>query len=131
MSNARRYGIAIGLLAMVYGTCTAASAERWSCEMQMTPGRTYKQEWIVSEDKMFAPKGKGYFRVVLNDRDTLLAFFRFWNKDRTTNNHYVMIAKSTGVVTEIDEMGGFDFGPDPEQWVPPTTTVGHCSLEHP
>jgi len=122
-------GVAIGLIAMVYGTSTAASAERWLCEMQMTTGKTYKQEWIVSEDKMFAPKGKGYFRVVLNNRDILLAFFRFWNKDRTANNSYVIIAKSTGVVTEIEEAGGLDFGPQPEEWVSPTTTIGHCSLE--
>jgi hypothetical protein len=90
-------------------------------------GKAYGQEWIVSEDKMLAPKGKGYFRVVLNDKDTLLAFFRTWNKNGTSNNHYVLIVKTTGVATEIDDMAGFDYGPGPEQWSPPTTTVGHCS----
>ena len=118
----------IGLIAMICGASTAANAERWSCEMQMTTGKTYKQEWIVSEDKMSAPKGKGYFRVVLNNRDTLLAFFRSWSKDQTPNNSYVIIAKSTGVVTEIDDIN-VDFGPSPEGWVSPTTTIGHCSLE--
>jgi len=80
---------------------------------------------------MFAPKGKGYFRVVLNNTDTLLAVLRFWNKDRTANNSYVIIAKSTGVVTEIDDISGLDFGPQPEEWVLPNTTIGRCSLEQP
>jgi hypothetical protein len=125
-----RRGVAIGLLVVVCGAGTAASAEKWSCEMQMSAEKTYKQEWVVSEDKMFAPKGKGYYRVVLNNRDTLLAVFRFWNKDRTTaSNSYVIIAKSTGVATEIDDIGGLDFGPQPEQWALPSTILGHCSLD--
>jgi len=128
MNEMRRRGVAVGLMAMACGT-TPANAEKWSCEMQMSTGKTYKQEWIVSQDKMFAPKGKGYFRVVLNNEDTLLAFFRFWNRDQIANNSYVIIAKSTGVVTEIYDIGGLDFGPQPDEWTSPTTTIGHCSLE--
>lgn len=84
MNNARRHCIALGLLVTAHGTCIAASADRWSCVMTMA-GKNYMQEWNVSEDKMSAPKGKGYLRVVLNDRDTLLAFFRTWNKSGTSN----------------------------------------------
>src|ERR1700721_1539730 len=124
MNIARRHCIALGLLVTAHGTCIAASADRWSYVMTMA-GKNYMQEWIVSEDKMSAPKGKGFLRVVLNDRDTLLAFFRTWNKSGTSNNHYVIIAKTTGVATEIDDMAGFDYGPGPEQWAAPTTTVGH------
>jgi hypothetical protein len=121
------------LAAIICGSITAESAEKWSCEMEMS-GKLYKQEWIVSDDKMFAPKGKGYFRVVLNNSDTLFAFVRLWPnpKDRTPKNMYVVIAKSTGVVTEFDDfLADYNFGPNPDQWGPPVVTVGHCSLEQP
>ncbi len=114
---------------------TVASAEKWSCDMEMSKGKLYKQEWIVSDDKMFAPKGKGFYRVVLNDSDTLLAFKKMWSdpaKDPTVSSYvYIVIAKSTGVVTEIQEMVGFDYGTRPEQWMPPLVTVGHCLMEQP
>jgi hypothetical protein len=128
--------IALALATIICGSITAASAEKWSCEMEMsTKGKTYKQEWIVSGDKMFAPKGKGYFRVLLNNSDTLFAFVRFWStapKDRTPKNDYVLIAKSTGVVTESDDiLADYNFGPNPDEWTPPVVNVGHCSLEQP
>jgi hypothetical protein len=125
--------IALVSAATICGPNSAANAEKWSCEMEMsTKGKTYKQEWIVSGDKMFAnSKAKGY-RVVLNNSDTLFAFFRLWSndpKDRTPTNFYVLVAKSTGVVTEFDDLpADYNFGPNPDQWSSPAVTVGHCSL---
>lgn len=127
----REFLLAVAVIAC--GTSTALSAEKWSCDMGMG-GKTYKQEWIVSSDRMFAPKGKGFFRVVLNNSDTLLAFFRLLpndpkNRPRTI---YVLIAKSSGVVTEIDDIAMNTFiSPEAEKYGEPNVTVGHCSLEHP
>ena len=117
--------IALASAAIICGSNSDANAEKWSCEMEILKGKTYKQEWIVLDDKMFSPKGKGYFRVELNNSDTLFAFTRF-------SNVYVVISKRTGVVTEIHEIPGLDYyGKEPEQWVPPGVSVGHCSLEQP
>jgi hypothetical protein len=67
--------VAFAFVAMICGSITTASAEKWSCDMEMsTKGKAYKQEWVVSGDRMFAPKGKGYLRVVLNNNDMLFAF---------------------------------------------------------
>jgi hypothetical protein len=49
----------------------------------------------------------------------------------TVGNLSVMITKRTGVVTEIDEIFGFDEGMQTKQWFPPTIDSGHCSLEQP
>jgi hypothetical protein len=126
------YVLAIALTAISFWPTTSANAEKWSCEMEMPKGKTYKQEWIVSNDRMFAPKGKGYLRVLLNNTDTLLAFLTMYTKDRTPANHYVMISKSTGVLTEIQELVGLDFGPQSQEWISPVVEIGHCSsLERP
>jgi hypothetical protein len=58
--------IAFALATIICGS------EKWSCDMEMQKGKPYKQEWIVSDDKMFVPKGKGYFRVAENNSETLL-----------------------------------------------------------
>jgi hypothetical protein len=62
--------IALASAAIICGSNSAANAEKWSCEMEMSKGKTYKQEWIVSDEKMFAPKGKGYFQVVRSRKPT-------------------------------------------------------------
>jgi hypothetical protein len=83
---------------------------------------------------MFAPNGKGFFRVAENDSDKLLAFLRIWDdpaKNPRPSNTYIVIAKKTGVAIEIDDED-FDFGQRPDQWMPPSvTSFGHCSLEQP
>jgi hypothetical protein len=133
--------IALALAAIICGS-SAASAEKWSCDMEMTKGKTYKEEWIVSGDKMFVPKGKGYYRVVLNNNDTLFAFLRITPKDVPQKpsstykndfyNDYILIAKSTGVLTEFNDFAGdYNFGPNPDQWMPPVVDIGHCTLEQP
>ena len=102
----------------------------------MKKGKPYKQEWIVSDDKMkmFVPKGKGFYRVAVDDDDTLLGFLRIWTDPKKSPRpftSYVLIVKSTGVAIEIDDMD-FDWGPRPEQWMPPSvSSFGHCSLEQP
>ena len=83
---------------------------------------------------MSSAKGKGYYRVELNNSDTLVAFAKLWTdptKAIASSNLYVVISKPTGVVTEITEIAGLDFGKQPEQWMLPLVNVGHCSLEQP
>jgi hypothetical protein len=129
----------LALIAVACGSSAAVSAEIWSCEMPMTNGKTYKQEWKVSGDRMFGRVNPGgqfrpdrFFHVVLNNSDTLLAFFRSWGhaaEDQSTT--YVLIAKSTGIVTEIDDIVMNVMGPQYKDVAAPQTNVGHCSLERP
>jgi hypothetical protein len=127
---------AFALAAIICWSNTAASAEKWSCDMEMsTNGKPYKQEYIVSGEKLSGPSGKALFQVVLNNSDTLFAFRRVWEnypKDQNPINGYLLIAKSTGVVTEFYDIGAhINFDLNPGQWVPPLVTLGHCSLEQP
>jgi hypothetical protein len=130
--------IVLALAVIICGSTSAANAEKWSCEEEID-GKMYKQEWIVSDDKMHAAKGKGYFQVVRNDNDILFAFFRFFEKDPKTGrlinkpkNIYVVIVKKTGIGIEFDDMAAdVNFGPETEQWVPPAVDIRHCSLEQP
>ena len=128
--------VALALPAIICWSNTAASAEKWSCDMEVsTNGKPYKQQYIVSADKLSGPSGKALFQVVLNNSDTLFAFRRLWENDpkhRSPINSYVLIAKSTGVITEFYDIGAdINFGPNPGQWVSPLVTLGHCSLEQP
>ena len=101
---------ALALAAIICGSNSAANAEKWSCEMEMSKGTTYKQEWIVSDGKMFAPKGKGYLVVARNDNDILFAFVGIFEKDQKgrpinkPTNDYVMIVKKTGMAIEFDDI---------------------------
>jgi hypothetical protein len=128
--------IALALAAIICGSTTAANAEKWSCEMEMKKGKPYKQEWIVSDDKMkmFVPKGKGFYRVAVDDDDTLLGFLRFWAdpaKSPRPFTSYVLIVKSTGVAIEIDD-NDFDWDRDPSSGCRRgVSSFGHCSLEQP
>jgi hypothetical protein len=72
--------IALASAAIICGSNSAASAEKWSCEMELSKGKTYKQEWIVSDGKteISAPGGKGYWAVARNDNDILFAFLRIF-----------------------------------------------------
>jgi hypothetical protein len=45
-------------------------------------GKTYKQEWIISGDRMWAPKGKGFIHVLKNDENILVASSAIWRDDR-------------------------------------------------
>jgi hypothetical protein len=129
--------IAFASAAIICGSSSAANAEKWSCEMEMsTKGKTYKQEWMVHDDKMFAPKGRGYLAVARNDNDILFAFLRIFEKDQKgqpinkPTNDYVMIVKKTGMAIEFnDVLADVNYGPKPEQWTRPVVTIGHCSLE--
>jgi hypothetical protein len=134
--------IALAFTAIMCGSSTAATAEKWSCDMETRNDQPlhlpYKQEWIVSDDEMFVGGSPVHFRVVLNNKDTLFAFARFFKRSEsfpggstTVGNLSVMITKRTGVVTEIDEIFGFDEGMQTKQWFPPTIDSGHCSLEQP
>jgi hypothetical protein len=127
--------IVLALTIVACGSNPAASevksSVKWSCEMEIGKGKTYKQEWIVSDDKMFAPKGKGNFLVTRNDSDVFFAFYRWWAKDRkdpVPKNNYVMIVKSTGMAIEFDDVSGgiINFGMDPEGWVGPLVRIGSC-----
>ena len=137
--------VALALAAIICGSNSAANAENWSCNMDLQKGgKPYKQEWIVSDDKMFVPKGKGYYRVAENNSETLLAFLRIWDdaaKNPRPMNFYVVITKSTGTAIEFHDWD-FDWGPlaekdktngpQPEAWMPPSVdSIGHCSLEAP
>ena len=56
------------LIALGLWSSSAVGAEIWLCEMPMTTGKTYEQEWMVSGDKMFArarPSGLIYVRPFL------------------------------------------------------------------
>jgi len=127
------------LIALGFWSSSAVGAEIWLCEMPMTTGKTYEQEWMVSGDKMFArPRPSGrftsdhFYRVVLNNNNTLLAFFRSWGnaaKDWWTS--YVLITKSTGILTEIDDIVMNVMGARYKDVAKPQVQVGHCSLESP
>jgi hypothetical protein len=133
--------IALASAAIICGSNSAANAEKWSCEMatemEMSRGETHKQEWIVSDKKMFAPKGNAYFQVDRNDNDILFAFVRFFEKDPKTNkpinepktNIYVMIVKKTGMAIEFDDiLPGMNYGFEVGKWIPPVVEIGHCTL---
>ncbi len=123
----------LALTAVVCGTSAAVAAEKWSCDMTMEKGKAYKQEWVVSDNRMFAPKGKGYYRVARNDDEVVLAFLRTYGGPPKNDpaSFYVMIAKRSGMAIAVDDVGIYGFGRNPEQWLSPLVETGHCSLEHP
>jgi hypothetical protein len=123
--------IALASAAIICGSNSAANAEKWSCDFEKS-GKTFKHEWIVSDDKMFTPKGTVFARIVQNDNDILFAFFRLsFEKDlngRPTSkpsNDYVMIVKKTGMAIQFDDiLADVNYGPEPEQWTPPVVHIG-------
>jgi hypothetical protein len=81
----------------------SANAETWSCTVKMeTPeGYTeYIQEWTIAEDRMRAPRGRGFYRVILNDENSIVAFIK-WGDDPLVMN-YVIINRMTGAYLEIN-----------------------------
>jgi hypothetical protein len=93
----------------------------------------YKQEWIISGDRMWAPKGKGFMNVLKNDENILVASFEIWRdgSDRNAHytTHYVVIEKHAGTVVELDDVvvsAVADLPPAAREGATPMIHVGHC-----
>ena len=125
-------------IALALWSSLASAAETWSCGYQFDgKGKVWPQEWVVSSDRMSAPKGYGYWVVVVNNADTVAAFHRLWKDEDTkagvsghfpnTGNDYVMIDKRTGFSVDVIDVLGVDHGVTPNVWMPPTFSIGHCS----
>jgi hypothetical protein len=96
--------------------------------------KTYKQEWRISGDRMWAPKGKGFIHVLKNDAHILLASYTLpASKDRKGHfTSYVVIEKAAGTALDIDEVVIAVLADDPVVSVEdltPTVNVGHCVLD--
>jgi hypothetical protein len=105
----------------------------------MTNGQTSTQEWVVRGDKLFpSPRAKVFWPVILNDTDTLVAFYRRWepkgSKERRAFTLYVVISKSTGVLTELNDSTmnilGQTFETD-RDIAAPDVIVGRCRRKRP
>jgi hypothetical protein len=124
--------IRVVAVALALWPSLASADEKWSCSYQHNgEGKALSQEWIVSGDKMFGPKGYGRAKVVVNNGDTLAAFLRFPNN---TGSDYTVIDKRTGFYVEVNDVLGVTSDPigqpqlplDPDLWVPHMFEIGHC-----
>jgi hypothetical protein len=124
-------------LCLVAICCVASSnarAETWLCDMQMGE-KTYKQEWRISGDRMWAPKGKAFFHVLKNDEHILLASVTAPGGSKDKNSHftsYVVIEKAAGTVLDIDDIVISVMVNDPVVSVEdltPNVDVGHCVVD--
>jgi hypothetical protein len=78
---------------------TAATAETWSCDLKDKP---YTQQWTISNGRMTAPHGKGYYRIAQNDDHVLMAFLKSENQSDNPPLFLIIIDKKTGNYFNID-----------------------------
>jgi hypothetical protein len=66
----RLRSVCVGAVFLLYSAPISASvAEHWSCAESK-----YTQEWTITDDRMFAPKGKGYLPVIMNTPQVAVAY---------------------------------------------------------
>jgi hypothetical protein len=76
---------------------------------------------------MTAPRGKGFYRVVQNDRNVLVAWFRGQTAKEGGFTDYVIIEKTTGTLIDVEDIVISSSNDTPS----PNVDVGHCVLIRP
>jgi hypothetical protein len=129
MKTAYRW-YALCLIAFCCVASSDARTETWLCDMQMGE-KTYKQEWRISGDRMWAPKGKRFIDVLKNDENILVASFTIWQSERHYTT-YIVIEKHAGTMVELDDAvleAVADLPPAGREGATPTIDVGHCVVD--
>jgi hypothetical protein len=121
--------------AVIAITCLSdiARAETWSCE-QSTAGKTVKQVWIVSGDRLTTPSDERYYRIVKNDQRALVAFRKDWEYKiggGTPLVSYVVIEKATGTLIDLNDNVLTTLGEEYKDTATPDVGVGHCAATQP
>jgi hypothetical protein len=115
------------LTAVMAAMSGPAFSETWSCERSVAGGKPLPIKWVVSGIQMqavtpaYPARTEGSYRVVQNDEQVLLAFFK--NKEKgSTLTAYVVIDKKSGVLIELGDIALTDKDRD----LPSASGVGHC-----
>jgi hypothetical protein len=106
---------------------TIAIAETWSCELKMNE-KPFTQQWTISNGRMTAPNGKGYFRVARNDDQILMAFAKLGNQSENPALNLIIIDKKTGGYFDIDTIVMSAMGKAYDDVSEPTVNTGHCAM---
>lgn len=106
---------------------TATNAETWSCDIKMN-GKTHIQQWTISNGRMTAPHGKGYFRVAKNNDHVLMAFLKIRNQSDDPVLLVIIIDKKTGSYFDIDTTVMSTMGMDYDETSEPEMQTGRCAL---
>jgi clan AA aspartic protease (TIGR02281 family) len=112
---------------------TTTYAETWSCDTELNK-KPYIQEWTISDGRMTAPHGQGYYRVAQNDGRVLVAFHK--KRDEKGVNDpiliLIMIDKKTGSYFDINTITMSVMGKTyDETSKPDVSSTGHCTLLRP
>jgi hypothetical protein len=108
-------------------TKAAAIAETWSCDLKINE-KPYTQQWTISNGRMTAPHGKGYFRVTQNDDHVLIAFSKLGNQSDNPALNLIIIDKKTGSYFDIDTIVMSAMGRAYDDTPEPTVKTGHCTM---
>jgi hypothetical protein len=104
---------------------TPTPAETWSCDLDMNP---HTQQWTISNGRMTAPHGKGYYRVTQNDDHILMAFIKLGNQSDNPALSLKIIDKKTGSYFDIDTIVMGAMGKAYDETAEPTLHTGHCAM---
>jgi hypothetical protein len=110
---------------------TLASAETWYCDERIVSiNSSHNNEWVISGDRMWALHGKGYWHVILNNDETLVAFVTLSSNDTRTTD-YVVLDKKSGVEIGMNDvlrrLMGTNYSDDAQP--PQVEAIGHCHWE--